>query len=416
MTTADRTASSAAPTLGRWIVPLLGLAIFVNYVDRGNLATAAPLIKDELHLTSVQIGVLISAFFWTYTPGQVLAGWLGERLNPYRTLALGLAIWAIATALTGVATGFAAILALRLLLGLGETAAFPCSSKIIAQHLPPEKLGAANSIISLGLSIGPAFGTLVGGLIMASVGWRPAFIVFGLASLLWLIPWMLATRKHALVKVDGDAHSAAPAFAQILARPELWGASLGHFSVNYGFYFVVSWLPIYLVKVQGYSMTRMAEIGALVYLTYALGAVLGGQITDRWIASGATPNRARKTLMVVCHALAAASFAACALGSAQVALASLFVTAIAFGAASPNIFAIGQTLAGPIAAGKWIGVQNCAGNVAGIIGPIITGYLVDSSGGFQAAFGVSAAVALLGMIGWGVIIPRIEKVSWPSRA
>lgn len=399
-------------TLGRIIVPLLGLAIFINYVDRGNLATAAPLMKDELSLTATQFGILVSAFFWTYTPGQVLAGWLGEKLNPYRTLAIGLAVWAIATALTGLASGFAAILVLRLLLGLGETAAFPCSSKIIAQHVPPEKLGGANAIVSLGLSIGPAFGTLAGGLLMASVGWRPAFILFGLASLLWLVPWILATRRLSASAEQDVVADTAPPFSHILAKPELWGASLGHFSVNYGFYFVVSWLPIYLVKVQGFSMSLMAWVGAAVYLSYAAGALLGGHLTDRWIAAGATPNRARKTLMVVCHAAAAASFTACALGSAHVAIASLFLAGLAFGATSPNVFAIGQTLAGPRAAGKWIGVQNCFGNISGIIGPIITGALVDSSGGFTSAFGVAAGVALLGMIGWGVIIPRIEVIRW----
>jgi len=167
VTTATGAHAAAAPAIGRLIIPLLALAVFINYVDRGNLPTAAPLIKDELHLSSVQVGVLISAFFWTYTPFQVLAGWLGERINPYRTLAIGLAIWSVATVLTGLATTFAAILALRLLLGLGETAAFPCSSKIIAQHLPAHRLGGANALIAQGLSLGPAFGTFAGGLVMA---------------------------------------------------------------------------------------------------------------------------------------------------------------------------------------------------------------------------------------------------------
>ncbi len=135
------------------------------------------------------------------------------------------------------------------------------------------------------------------------------------------------------------------------------GGGVGSLRVNYGFYFVVSWLPICLVKVQGFSMSLMAGVGAAIYLSYAAGALLGGHLTDRWIAAGATPNRARKTVMVVCHALAAASLAACALGPANIAVASLFVAGLAFGATSPNIFAIGQTLAGPRAAGKWIGVR-----------------------------------------------------------
>ena len=106
------TAASAVKQGTNALVVMAALAIFIHALDRGNFATAAPLIKDQLALSNTQIGLLMSAFFWTYTPGQVLAGWLGERLNPYRTLALGLAVWAIATALTGVASGFAAILAL----------------------------------------------------------------------------------------------------------------------------------------------------------------------------------------------------------------------------------------------------------------------------------------------------------------
>jgi len=145
------------------IVVLLALAIFINYVDRGNLATAAPLIRDELKLTHTQIGMLLGAFFWTYTPGQLLAGWLAEKINAYRSLALGVALWSLATVATGFATGFVSILALRLVLGLGESAAFPCSSKLLGEHLPQHRLGFANGMIGVGLALGPAFGTFAGG-------------------------------------------------------------------------------------------------------------------------------------------------------------------------------------------------------------------------------------------------------------
>src|SRR5258708_40070818 len=114
--------------IGPTVVPLLAVAIFINYVDRGNLATAAPLIKDQLNLSSTQIGLLLSAFFWSYVPAQILAGWLAEHINPYRILAIGLALWSIATAASGLTSGFYALIALRGLLGLGERAALPCSS------------------------------------------------------------------------------------------------------------------------------------------------------------------------------------------------------------------------------------------------------------------------------------------------
>ncbi|MEP6967090.1 MAG: MFS transporter [Pseudomonadota bacterium] len=398
--------------IGVGVVPLLALAVFINYVDRGNLATAAPLIKDELSLSGVQIGVLLSAFFWTYTPSQLLAGWLAERINAYRTLAIGLAVWALATAATGLASGFVVLVSLRLLLGVGESAAFPCSSKLLAEHLPEHRLGVANGIIGLGLSLGPAFGTFAGGLLMAGLGWRATFLIFGLASLFWLGPWW-ATTRHASARADATPRAPAPSFRAILKHREAWGASLGHFSANYAFYFVISWLPLYLVKSRGFSLAEMAEIGGLVYVAYAASAGVTGWLTDRWMQRGATANRARKTAAVTCHVVVAFALLACAMGDRTVSVASLFVAAIGFGLNTAGIFAIGQTLAGPVAAGKWIGLQNCVGNLAGIVAPLVTGFVVDRTGQFFWAFVIAAGVALLGVCGWGLIIRRVSPVTWP---
>lgn len=403
--------STLTPTLGTGVVLLLALSVFINYVDRGNLATAGPLIKDELGLTATRFGLLVSVFFWTYTPAQILAGWLAEKINPYRTLALGLAIWSAATALTGLANGFAMLIALRLLLGLGESVAFPCSSKVLAQNLPPHRLGIANGLIAAGLSLGPAFGTFTGGLLMAQLGWRPVFLLFGLASMVWLWPWTVATRRLSTAD-DAPKVDTAPPFRAILARRESWGAGLGHFASNYTLYFVISWLPIYLVKTRGFSVSQMAEIGGLIYLVYAASSIGTGWLTDRWMSAGASANRVRKTFIVTSHLVAASAMAGCALGDARIAVASLFVAGVAFGLNSPNIYAIAQTLAGPRAAGKWVGIQNCVGNLAGIVAPIVTGMVVDRTGEFTWAFAVAGAVALTGVVGWGLMIRRVEPINW----
>jgi MFS family permease len=405
------TATRRGPAIGLTVVPLLALAVFINYVDRGNLATAAPLIKDELKLSSTQVGVLLSAFFWTYTPSQLLAGWLAERINAYRTLAIGVAIWSMATAATGLVTGFAAILALRLLLGLGESAAFPCSSKLLAHHLPSEKLGGANGLIAVGLALGPGFGTLVGGLLMAKTGWRPAFLVFGLASALWLWPW-LATTRPASRLADEPTIDRAPTFREILEHREAWGAALGHFASNYSFYFVITWLPLYLVKARGLSISQMAQLGGVIYLVYAASSMLTGALSDRWMRAGASANLTRKTAAVTSHLMVGASMAGCALGDATVSVASLFVAAVAFGLNTPTIYAIGQTLAGPRAAGKWVGWQNCIGNSAGILAPIITGVVVDRTGEFFWAFIIAGAIGLTGVAGWGLVIRKVAPVKW----
>ena len=158
---------------------LLGIAIFFNYVDRGALPIAAPLLKGDLNLSNEAYGVAVSAFFWIYAPVQLFAGWLCDRFSVYKLLALGILLWAGSTLLMGFAGGFTSLLVLRVMLGVGESLAFPGSSKIIARHVPPERRGVANSALAMGIALGPAVGTLAGGLMVAHWGWRAMFFVFG---------------------------------------------------------------------------------------------------------------------------------------------------------------------------------------------------------------------------------------------
>lgn len=385
--------------------------MFLNYVDRGNLATAAPVIKDELGLSAAQLGVLMAAFSWTYTPCQLFAGWLIERINPYRTLALGVGLWSLATAATGFAGGFTSLILLRLVLGLGESAAFPASSTLLARHLPPERLGRANGLIGMGISLGPAFGTFAGGMLVARLGWRDIFIVFGAISLLWLWPWIARTR-HASGLQRGRTTAPGPAYLSILRQRAAWGVGLGHFSANYATYFVLSWLPYYLVKSRGFSVAHMAQTGGVIYLAYAASTALSGGMTDLLMHRGLSANLVRKGAAVLCHATIGAGLMLCALAPTDLSLAGLFIAAIGMGFNAAGIFAIGQTLAGPRAAPRWIGLQNMAGNVAGMVGPIITGALVEHTGSFTIPFVVGALVALVGALGWAVVIPKIAPLDW----
>jgi MFS family permease len=404
-------APSVTGGIGKGVVGLIALSVFINYVDRGNLATAAPLVKDEFGLSNTQIGLLLSAFFWSYTPGQLLAGWLAEKINAYRTLALGLAVWSLATAATGLAVGFSMLIVLRLILGLGESVAFPCSAKLFAQHLPTRRLGSANGLLSCGLALGPAFGTFAGGLLMAHVGWRPVFLLFGLASALWLIPWRMATRQASL-RADAGEDGVAPSFFAILMQPRAWGSSLGHFCANYSLYFIISWLPLYLVKARGFTVAEMAEIGGVVYVINAVSAQAAGWLSDRWMSAGASDTRVRKTFAMGASVGCAACMLACAWGGTTTALIGLVLAGVCLGFCAPTMYAIAQTLAGPRAGGKWMALQNCIANFAGIIGPIVTGIVVDRTGRFDMAFVIAAAVAIVGALAWGVMIGRVEAVRW----
>jgi MFS family permease len=391
------------------LVLMIALALFISYVDRGNLATAAPLIEAELRLSPEQLGLLLSAFFVTYVLAMVPAGWLAERYGAYRVLAAGIFIWSVATLCVGFVGSFIALLLLRLLLGLGESTTFPCLSKLIANGVPAAHIGRANGIVAFGYLIGPAIGTFVGGLLIARFGWRPVFVLFGVASMLWLLPWSRVVVPEARLKDQADA---GPSFAQILRERGLWGASLGHFSENYAFYLILTWLPEYLVRVRGFSLETMAAVASGAYLVNAVAAYVAGWATDRWIRSGRSPDVAYKGIMALNHLAAIGCMAGIVVLPSNQSIACLYIYELFMGFAAPGTFAIAQILAGPGASARWVGVQNMCGNIAGIAAPAITGFIVGATGRYDRAFTLAAAVNVLGLVGWVLILPKIAPIQW----
>ncbi|HYL72109.1 MAG TPA: MFS transporter [Candidatus Dormibacteraeota bacterium] len=410
------TQAGTASDLGtgaRWtIVGLLAAALFINYIDRGAVPTAAHLIQDDLGFSPQQLGLLMSAFWWLYALLQFPVGWLVERFGAWRLLGAGLALWACATMLVGVVHSFGALLALRLLLGVGESVGFPSVSKLLATVVPVERIGLANGIVAFGYLFGPAVGTLGGGMLMASYGWRSAFWVFGALSLLWLLPWSRVRLPAQPVTLGGGAD---PPMRALLKRPELWGTSLGLFSVNYAFYFTLTWLPFYVVREHGFSTEKMAGFTFLAYLVHALSGLAAGWLIDRVVARRGRANLAYKAVMGATHVGFVACMVCIALAPAPWALAAIFAYQVLDGANSPGVFGIPQILAGPRAAGRWVGIQNGIGNFAGVIAPALTGFLVGESHHFTSAFLVAALVSVLGVVGWVLMIPKVAPLEWPAR-
>ncbi|NUT00228.1 MAG: MFS transporter [Sphingomonas sp.] len=402
------TAGAARNTQAGALVLLLGLVIFLNYVDRGAIGVAAPLMKTELGLSAFAFGLAVSAFSWVYSPLQLVVGYLCDRYSVYRLLAWGVVIWAGATLLTGFAGGLFSLIVLRGILGIGESFGFPASSKIIAEQLPAERRGMANAIVSVGLALGPALGTLAGGLLLISHGWRAIFITFGLVTLLWLLPWHLVSRGfHA--RSSGAARPQVPVRA-LVGRWPLWSMSIAHFASNYGFYFILAWLPLYLVQSRGLSLGQMTLLATLAYGAQAVAALAFGAISDRWTKSGRSEGTVRRWMMIIAQIVQAAAILGILGADSKLQLGFLLAIAgIATGALSLNIFAVAQMFAGPRATGTWCGIQNAVGNTSGILGPIITGAIIDLAG-YDYAFILAAAVAALGGIWWAIGVPKIEQV------
>lgn len=395
------------------VLVLLAVAVFINYIDRGNLSLAAPLLKDELGLSGSQLGILLSAFFWTYACLQPISGWLVDRVNVNWVMAGGFCLWSCATAATGVAHAFLSLLLLRMMLGIGESITFPSCSKIIALHFREEHRGLANSVVSAGLILGPGFGMLFGGMLMARTGWRPFFIVLGLASLCWTIPWIkfMPEERHALAVEN----TGAPSFTEFLRLRSAWGTCAGLFAFNYANYFLITWLPFYLIRERHFSMDSMAKIGGAAYLLGALFATLAGWLSDRWISAGGTPTRVRKSFAGGGLALAGLLLGLFALSGPAMAVALAILGVIFLGVSSSNIWAITQTLAGPQAAGRWTGFQNFVGNWAGVVGPALTGFVLDWTGHFYWAFAIMTAVALAGAASWFFLVGQVRQVAWGGK-
>jgi MFS family permease len=394
---------------GAALVLLLGTAVFLNYVDRGAIGIAAPKMKDELGLSAEAYGLAFSAFFWIYAPVQFFAGWLCDRFSVYRLMALGILLWAGATLLMGLAGGFLSLLVLRVMLGVGESISFPGSSKIIARHVPPERRGIANAAVAAGIALGPAAGTLAGGLILGSFGWRWIFFAFGILTLLWLLPWGRAVRE--LPTTGHFDQGARVPLGKLMRKWPLWSMSIVHALGNYCFYFLLAWLPLLLTTSRGFGIGEMTMLATLGYAVQGACAFGYGHFSDWWTRSGRSEAFCRRWMMVASQVLAAGALLGLVFAHDALSVGVLLCLAGAASASlSLNLYAVAQMFAGPRAAGTWVGVQNAIGNLSGIVGPIVTGIVIQHWG-WENALILTAAIALFGACWWALAVPRIQQVN-----
>jgi MFS transporter, ACS family, D-galactonate transporter len=398
-------------TSRQWIfLGLLVLSVFINYLDRGSLGIAGPIMVKELKLDPYQFGILLAAFSWTYAPMQFVAGWLVDRFNVNMVYAIGFFVWSVATLSTGFVGSFYGLLLLRTLLGMGESVAYPSYSKILVANFKEHHRGIANGLIDLGSKIGPALGVVIGGLFMAKYGWHVFFWSMGAASLIWLIPWFLfAPRDQIAEKLD---MTNAPGLSRIFMVRSAWGNVGGLFCANYIWYFILTWLPSYFVNERHYSTKEMALLGSLPFWAVGFSSAAAGFISDRIISRGGRAVVVRKTMIAIGLLITPIILPAAMVQDQKLSLVLLLIGCVAFGLFSGNHWALAQSLAGPYASGKWTGMVNGLGNLPGILAPWFTGWVVRETGQFYYAFVVCAVLAVLGAISYYIVIDRKEPVIW----
>jgi sugar phosphate permease len=407
----------------RWVVIFLCfLAIAVNYIDRANLAVAAPQIEKALGIGPAEMGFILSGFFWTYALMQMPFGWFVDRVGARIALPLAVGWWSLFTAATAVTTSVAGMFGCRLLLGVGEAGAYPSCAKLVSQWFHPRERAIATSIFDSGSRVGSALSIPVVALIISALGWKAAFVLTGLLGAVWIAGWFVIYRNPSQEDLDG-AHDVTRAaqtsgqqkvtWASLFRHRTLWGMMLGFFCLNFVIYFFITWFPSYLVQTRGFSLKSLGTLGMIPALIAIPGGWLGGYVSDALFRRGWSLTAARKTCMVGGMLLSSVITLSAFTENVYLMLAFFGIAygSLAFAAAS--IWSLpGDVAPTPGHVASIGGIQNFASNLAGIVITTFTGAMVAlTKGSFTIPLVVAGGFCFLGAFSYLVIVGRIEPLS-----
>jgi ACS family D-galactonate transporter-like MFS transporter len=413
----------------RWLmIWLCFLANAIAYIDRANLAVATPAIRAELGIDATAMGLVLSAFFWTYAFMQLPAGWFIDKVGVRISLAFAVTWWSLFTMATGAARGVSQFVAMRLMLGVGEAASLPSFTKVAFNWFPRTERGLACSIFNSGSATGSALSLPLVALLIAMWGWRGAFIVTGLIGILWAVAWWFIYRDpeqyraiaphqvDALLAQRGVPPSVAAtvkvSWLDLFRYRTVWGLMIGLFCLNFAIYFFITWFPSYLLQARGFSLASLGTLGMLPALMAIPGNWLGGYTSDRLMKMGWSPTKARKTCLVGGMLMSSSiTLAAVVEGTgACLALFSLAYASLSFVGA--NVWTVASEVAPtPGHVASIGGIQNWAGNLAGIMITTFTGLMLTiTQGSYVVPLAVAGGLCLVGAMSYLFIVDKVEPL------
>jgi MFS family permease len=377
--------SKPAGGKSRWVVVgLLTIGVIIAYTARINLSAALPEIRKTVPLNPVSIGLLLSAFFWAYTLLQIPAGWIIDRFGIRWPYAAALFLWSVLSAATALASGLAGLIVVRVLLGIGEAFVTPASIGYIRKHFPEHQRGLPVGIFMSGTKYGLAIGAPVATYLVLGFGWRSMFIISGLFSLPWLIPWLLLVKGDDSRPVSKGPKGSSIPWASLFATPVMWGTCLGTFCYMYFVYFCMTWMPIFFNERYGLSLTASGWFTFASFGGMATVAILGGWAADRFIAHGYNAVTVRRLFTIAGFVLGCSELFGALSGATSMTLFWAVFSLCGLGLATANYWALSQTLTPSNMSAQVAGIQNTAANLAGIAAPWITGILVEKTKHFNA--------------------------------
>src|SRR5688500_6578101 len=425
-------ATHQRPTRIRFrILALLFVSVVINYMDRTNISVAATAITDDLHLTPVQLGILFSAFGWTYAALQIPGGMLVDRFAPRMLYAVCLISWSAMTLLQGVVKGFTGLLGLRLAIGIFEAPSYPINNRVVTGWFPDHERATAIAVYTCGQFLGLAFVTPILAAIQVYFGWRGLFIITGLVGIAWGLVWYVFYRnpkEHPEVnneelkyieKGGGLIHGLSPTkidkrriqwrdLKKVFAYRKLWGIYIGQFAVNTTLWFFLTWFPTYLVKYRGMDFLKSGFLASAPFLAAFAGLITSGLLSDYVMKKGVSINIARKAPVIFALLLSTSIIGANYVDSP--AWIIFFMALAFFGNGFATItWVFVSSLAPKSLIGLTGGVFNFIGNLASIVIPIVIGYLARG-GNFQPALIFIGSVTVLGACSYIFIVGKIERI------
>ncbi len=427
MTQTQVTDSSFKTRARLGVLVLITGATMINYLDRAVMGVAAPALTAELGLSAAVMGIVFSSFSWTYALAQVPGGIILDKLGTRVTYSLALGLWSVFTLLHGLAANVATLLGLRLGLGVAEAPCFPANSRVLATWFPQSERARANGVYSVGMYAGLAFFSPVLFWIVASWGWRSLFMIVGALGVLYAALFYYVYRspsRHSRVNAAEldhiaaggglESETAAAEFSwgrarQLLAKRQILGASVGQFAGNVTLVFFLTWFPTYLATERGLDWIQSGVFAVLPYMAASVGVLLGGVISDRLIHITGSANIGRKLPVVGGLLLASTIILANYVQSNT--LVILIMSVAFFGQGMVNL---GWTLVSDVAPKQYVGLTggifNFCTNLAGILTPLVIGFIVAATGHFEWALVFIGGVALLGAFSYIFIVGDVHRL------
>ncbi len=411
------------------ILALISTGTMINYLDRTILGIAAPALTQELGISAALMGIVFSAFSWSYTAMQIPGGVLLDKFGSRIIYFLSLTLWSLFTALHGLVNSVWTLFAMRLGLGIAEAPCFPANSRIVATWFPQQERAMATGVYTVGEYIGLAFLSPVLFWILATFGWRALFIIVGLLGILFGIIWIryyrepqdyINVNKEELGYIESggglvSGHKETVKFEwsmifKLLKYRQLSGICLGQFASNSTLVFFLTWFPTYLATERQMEWIKIGFFAVMPFIAASIGVLFGGWLSDYLLRCGKSVNVARKLPIIMGLLLASTIIGANYVDSNAAVIAVLSVAFFAQGMA-----ALGWTLVSDIAPmnqlGLTGGIFNFAANLAGIITPMAIGFIVTATGSFIGAILYIGVLALIGAFSYIFIVGDVRRIT-----